>query len=88
MTSVTPPDGSTLVCPNTVLITATFSKAMNPATITTTTFTLTGASAASVSGRSYLQYVDQCCHVYTLGQSCTKHLFYRHHHHWGGRHVR
>ena len=51
VTSVTPLDGSTLVCPNTVLITATFSKAMNPATITTTTFTLTGASAASVSGQ-------------------------------------
>jgi hypothetical protein len=32
-----------LVCPNTALITATFSHAMNPATINTTTFTLTGA---------------------------------------------
>jgi hypothetical protein len=49
VTSVTPLDGTTLVCPNTAVITATFSKAMNPATITTTTFTLTGASAASVS---------------------------------------
>ncbi len=28
--SVTPPDGSTIVCPNTAVITATFSKAMNP----------------------------------------------------------
>src|ERR1700686_2654587 len=51
VTSVTPPDGSTLVCPNTVLITPTFSKAINPATITSTTFTLTGPSAASVSGQ-------------------------------------
>ncbi|HVS86943.1 MAG TPA: Ig-like domain-containing protein, partial [Candidatus Acidoferrum sp.] len=40
---VTPPDGSTVVCPNTAIITATFSKAMNPATINSpaTTFTLT-----------------------------------------------
>jgi hypothetical protein len=40
--SVTPPAGSTLVCPNVAVITATFSKAMNPATINTSTFTLTG----------------------------------------------
>ncbi len=50
VSSETPLNGSTLICPNTVLITATFSKAMNPATFTTTTFTLTGASDASVSG--------------------------------------
>jgi hypothetical protein len=51
VTSVTPPDGSTLVCPNTAIITATFSKAINPATINTTTFTLTSTtSGASVSG--------------------------------------
>src|ERR1700687_4680927 len=42
VTSVTPPNGSTLVCPNVAIISATFSKAMNPATITTTTFTLSG----------------------------------------------
>ena len=35
--SVAPPDGSAGVCPNTI-ITATFSKAMNPATISDTTF--------------------------------------------------
>jgi hypothetical protein len=50
VTSVTPLDASTLVCPNTVLITATFSKAMNPATITTATFTLTGPGTTNVSG--------------------------------------
>ena len=50
VTSVTPPNGSTLVCPNTAVITATFSKAMNPATITTATFTVT-SSAGSVSGQ-------------------------------------
>src|ERR1700730_12505056 len=36
-------------CSNT-LVTATFSKAMNPATINGTTFTLTGPGAAAVSG--------------------------------------
>ena len=49
VTSVTPPNG-TLVCPNTAIITATFSKPMNPATINTSTFTLTGAGGASVAG--------------------------------------
>ena len=48
--AVTPPAGSTLVCPNTPVVTATFSKAMNPATINTSTFTLTGPGAASVAG--------------------------------------
>ena len=50
VTSVTPPDGSTLVCPNTAVITATFSKAMNPATINTSTFTLT-SGGVSVAGQ-------------------------------------
>src|ERR1700674_4300794 len=49
VTSVTPPNGSTLVCPNPALVTATFSHAMNPATINTTTFTLT-SGGASISG--------------------------------------
>jgi hypothetical protein len=49
VTSVTPPDGSSGNCPNNALITATFSKAMNPNTIDTTTFTLT-SSAGSVTG--------------------------------------
>src|SRR5947209_15546454 len=47
---VTPPNGSAGVCPNTAIISATFSKAMNPATINTSTFTLTGPGSASVSG--------------------------------------
>jgi outer membrane protein OmpA-like peptidoglycan-associated protein len=50
VTSVTPPDASTLVCPNTAVITATFSKAMNPATINTATFTVT-STGGSVSGQ-------------------------------------
>ncbi len=49
VTSVTPPVGSTVVCPNTPVVTATFSKAMNPATITAATFTLT-APSGSVAG--------------------------------------
>src|SRR5580698_4423368 len=49
VTAVTPPNGTTLVCPNTAIITATFSKPMNPATLTTTSFTLT-SGGASVSG--------------------------------------
>src|ERR1700686_2198100 len=51
VTSVTPLNASIGVCPNTGIITATFSKAMNPNTINTTTFTLTGPpNATSVSG--------------------------------------
>jgi hypothetical protein len=46
----TPANGSTGVCPSTAIISATFSKAMNPATITTSTFTLTGPGGAAVSG--------------------------------------
>ncbi|MGB8474453.1 MAG: ice-binding family protein [Candidatus Acidiferrum sp.] len=50
--TVTPPDGNVDVCPNAnpVIITAIFSKAMNPATINTTTFTLTGPGGTSVAG--------------------------------------
>ena len=48
--SVTPLNGVAGVCPNTVVISATFSKAMNPATITTSTFTLSGPSGGSVAG--------------------------------------
>jgi hypothetical protein len=49
VTLVTPPNGSLTVCPNTAIITATFSKAMNPATINASTFTLT-AQGASIAG--------------------------------------
>jgi ice-binding like protein/Big-like domain-containing protein len=48
--SVTPPTGSAVVCPNTPVVTATFSKAMNPLTINTATFTLADPSGASVAG--------------------------------------
>jgi len=46
--SVLPPNGSSGICPNAV-VTAVFSKAMNPATINTSTFTLT-SSGGSVTG--------------------------------------
>src|SRR4029077_604421 len=48
--SMEPPNGSAGVCPNTI-VTATFSKAMNPATINDTTFTLTsGSPPVAVTG--------------------------------------
>jgi len=48
--SVTPLSGATGVCPN-ATVTVTFSKAMNPATINATTFTLAGPGASSVTGQ-------------------------------------
>jgi hypothetical protein len=48
--SVTPPDASTSVCANTAVVSATFSKAMNPATINASTFTL-ASSGGSVAGQ-------------------------------------
>jgi hypothetical protein len=51
VTSETPTAGSTVVCPNVTIITATFSKAMNPVTINTSTFTLANTSSgANVTG--------------------------------------
>jgi len=47
---VTPLNGNVGVCPNTAIISATFSKAMNPATINTSTFTLAGPGGTSVTG--------------------------------------
>ena len=50
VTSVTPPAGSTVTCPNATIITATFSKPMNPLTINTATFTVADPAGASVAG--------------------------------------
>jgi hypothetical protein len=47
--SVAPPNGSSGICPNT-LVTATFSEAMKPSTINTTTFTLAGPGTTPVVG--------------------------------------
>jgi Ice-binding-like/Bacterial Ig-like domain len=54
--SATPTAGATLVCRNTPVINATFSKAMNPATINSpaTTFILTDPGGASVPGTASL----------------------------------
>ena len=49
VTSVAPPNGAVGVCPNTI-VTATFSKAMNPASINSGTFTLTGPGTTAVAG--------------------------------------
>jgi Ice-binding-like/Bacterial Ig-like domain len=47
--SVAPPNGASGICPSTLVV-ATFSEAMNPSTINTTTFTLTGPGATPVAG--------------------------------------
>ena len=57
VTTVTPANGSSVVCPNIAIVTATFSKAMNPATINTTTFTLSGPSGR-VTGTVSLDPTD------------------------------
>jgi hypothetical protein len=49
ITSVTPAAGATAVCPNKV-ITATFSEAVDPTTINTATFQLTGPGGTQVTG--------------------------------------
>jgi hypothetical protein len=60
--SVGPPNGSSGICPNTIVV-ATFSEAMNPSTINTTTFTLTGPGTTAVAGQvSY----DAPSHVATF----------------------
>lgn len=48
--AVTPPNGSAPVCPAAAMITATFSKAMNPATINTSTFTVS-AGGVNLPGK-------------------------------------
>jgi hypothetical protein len=50
VTAVTPPNLSATTCPNSAVISATFGTPMNPATINTTTFTLTGTGGASIAG--------------------------------------
>jgi hypothetical protein len=47
--SVAPPNGSSGICPGTLVV-ATFSEAMNPSTINTTTFTLEGPGTTPVTG--------------------------------------
>src|SRR4051812_24161664 len=54
ITSMTPPAGSAGVCPNNTIITATFSKPMNAATINTSTFTVTSAGGAVAGTVTYV----------------------------------
>jgi len=56
--AVTPPNGSTVACPNPAIITATFSKAMNPATINTSTFTVSTGGANVAGSVSYVAATD------------------------------
>ena len=56
--SETPPIGAGAVCPNTAIVSATFSKAMNPATINTTTFTLTTGGVGVLGQVSYVVATD------------------------------
>ena len=65
--SVTPLNASIAVCPNTGIITATFSKAMNPNTLNATTFTLTGGiSATTPSLRLIRSQTSQISKRWTL----------------------
>ena len=48
--SVAPPNNATGACSNTI-VTATFTEAMNPATINASTFTLTGPNSGAVAGQ-------------------------------------
>lgn len=50
VTSVTPANGSGPFCPTSTIVTATFSKAINPATLTSSTFTV-NAGAANIAGQ-------------------------------------
>ena len=55
VTSVAPPNGSIGACPSTI-VTATFSKAMNPATLNSTTFTLTAPGTPPVAVAGVVTY--------------------------------
>lgn len=54
VTAVTPPNATNGVCPNGTIISATFSKPMNAATLTTSTFTLTSAGGAVAGAVTYV----------------------------------
>ena len=67
VSSVTPPDGNVIVCPETNVVSATFSKPMNPATVNNSTFTLTGPGGASIDGTvSYVAATNMATFTPTL----------------------
>ena len=80
--SVAPLSGASGACINTI-VTATFSKAMNPATMDySTTFTLTGPSGTGELGQIYVQHhhdIRDLCEA----SSCAQHALYRRHLHQG-----
>ena len=84
VTLVTPPNANVGVCPNSAIISVTFSKAMNPATINSSTFTLTAPGGASVAGTVTYVAATKIASFTTLEQSCIEHRFYRHHYHRSG----
>jgi len=67
--SETPPIGAAPVCPNTAIISATFSKAMNPATINMTTFTLTTGGVGVLGQVSYVAATDTATFTPTVALS-------------------
>jgi hypothetical protein len=66
--SVTPPDGSP-VCPNNAVVSATFSKAMNPATINDSTFTVTVAGVGLTGQVGYVPATNVATFTATLPAS-------------------
>ena len=65
--SFTPPDPATPVCPNNIIIAATFSKPMNPVTINMSTFLVTGPNAASVTGQDSYVTATNVVQVSVIG---------------------
>ncbi len=72
--SSAPPTGTAGVCPNTVAV-AGFSEGMNPSTINTTTFTLSGPAAASVTGQVVYDAADYVA-TFTPSSSLTLNTVY------------
>jgi hypothetical protein len=69
VTSETPPNGSAPVCPNNAVVSATFSKAMNPATINDSTFTVTVAGVGVTGQVGYVTATNIATFTATLPAS-------------------
>jgi hypothetical protein len=57
---------------------------MNPATITTSTFTVTAPGGANVAGTVSYAAATNIGNIYALEPSRCEHGLYSHHHHRGG----
>ncbi len=75
VTSTTPANGATMVPPPNAGINATFSKAMDPATLTPATFTLTGPGASSVAGKVTYDATNQIVTFTPTSALATSSLF-------------